>query len=189
MFQSLVSLEDDQITTIVDAVQRWCADQHIDIDSGDGRRAIRIAIDLVQTTSDAAILLDMLKVRLRPATVAECTALLQGHSILIVEDDFLLADEIETALRALGAEIVGPASNLTAALALVATSAVTEALVDIDLGGGVKFDLADELSGQGIPFAFATGYDQSAVPTRHASVPFYQKPIPIEAFAAGNRCS
>jgi hypothetical protein len=80
MFQSLVSLEDDQITTIVDAVQRWCADQHIDIDSGDGRRAIRIAIDLVQTTSDAAILLDMLKVRLRPATVAECTALLQGHA-------------------------------------------------------------------------------------------------------------
>jgi len=184
MLQSLLSLEDDQIATVLDAVQRWCADQHTDIDSGDGRRAIRMAIDLVQTTSDAATLLDTLKVRLAPATVAESKPPLHGHRILIVEDDFLLADEIETALRSLGAEIVGPASNESDALELIALSAVTEAIVDINLGSGVKFDLADQLSGQGIPFPFASGYDQSVVPTRHASVPFYQKPIAIEALVA-----
>ncbi|ANM11077.1 hypothetical protein B5K08_13895 [Rhizobium leguminosarum bv. trifolii] len=48
MLLSLISLNDDEITIVTDAVRQWCGERKLDIDSIEGRRAITIAVDLVQ---------------------------------------------------------------------------------------------------------------------------------------------
>ncbi|OWV77670.1 hypothetical protein ATY77_30010 [Rhizobium sp. R634] len=51
MLQSLISLDDREINLVTDAVQHWCSENKLDIDSVEGRRAITIAVDLVQTNT------------------------------------------------------------------------------------------------------------------------------------------
>ncbi|MGG7581806.1 hypothetical protein NMA58_11930 [Rhizobium sp. YTUHZ045] len=48
MLLSLISLDDSQITIVTDAVRQWCCEKKLDIDSLEGRRAITVAVDLVQ---------------------------------------------------------------------------------------------------------------------------------------------
>ncbi|WP_245496770.1 hypothetical protein [Rhizobium ruizarguesonis] len=45
---SLISLNDDDITIVTDAVRQWCCERRLDIDSIEGRHAITVAVDLVQ---------------------------------------------------------------------------------------------------------------------------------------------
>ncbi|PDS78071.1 hypothetical protein [Rhizobium sp. L43] len=52
MLLSLISLNDDEITVVTDAVRQWCCERKLDIDSIEGRRAITIAVDLVQMNTD-----------------------------------------------------------------------------------------------------------------------------------------
>ncbi|MDK4736179.1 hypothetical protein [Rhizobium sp. CNPSo 3490] len=48
MLLSLISLDDSQITIVTDAVRQWCCEKKLDINSLEGRRAITVAVDLVQ---------------------------------------------------------------------------------------------------------------------------------------------
>ncbi|MBB4289828.1 hypothetical protein GGE16_001868 [Rhizobium leguminosarum] len=52
MLLSLISLNDDEITIVTDAVRQWCCERKLDIDSIEGRRAVTIAVDLVQMNTD-----------------------------------------------------------------------------------------------------------------------------------------
>lgn len=45
---SLISLDDHEITIVTDAVRQWCGEKKLDIDSVEGRRAITVAVDLLQ---------------------------------------------------------------------------------------------------------------------------------------------
>ncbi len=56
MLISLISLTDDQIETVTDAVREWCALNHCAIDSEKGRRAITASVDLVQINASEALL-------------------------------------------------------------------------------------------------------------------------------------
>lgn len=49
---SLISLNDDEITIVTDAVRQWCCQRKLDIDSIEGRYAITVAVDLVQMNTD-----------------------------------------------------------------------------------------------------------------------------------------
>ncbi|RUM17509.1 hypothetical protein EFQ99_34205 [Rhizobium vallis] len=49
MLLSLISLDDSEITIVTDAVRQWCSERKFDIDSIEGRRAITLAVDLIQT--------------------------------------------------------------------------------------------------------------------------------------------
>ncbi|MBX4867126.1 hypothetical protein [Rhizobium bangladeshense] len=48
MLLSFISLDDSEITIVTDAVRQWCCEKKLDIDSIEGRRAIAVAVDLVQ---------------------------------------------------------------------------------------------------------------------------------------------
>jgi hypothetical protein len=48
MLLSLISLDDSQLTIVTDAVRQWCCEKKLDIDSVEGRRAVTVAVDLVQ---------------------------------------------------------------------------------------------------------------------------------------------
>jgi len=97
--------------------------------------------------------------------------------ILVVEDEYLLADTLAEALAELGAEVVGPVGHLAEALALVAAAPVDGAVLDINLHGEMVFPLADILTDRGVPYVFATGYGQENIPDRYKGVPTLSKPI------------
>ena len=103
---------------------------------------------------------------------------LEGQRILIVEDEYLIADDLRDALVVAGAEVLGPAPNVDVAVSLIAGSQqIDAALLDINLRGTMVFDVADTLVARGVPIAFATGYDHWAIPDRFADVPRLEKPI------------
>lgn len=47
MLQTLISLRDDQIDLVLDAVRKWCDERALDIDSDEGRRAVNMAVNLI----------------------------------------------------------------------------------------------------------------------------------------------
>ena len=110
--------------------------------------------------------------------------LLSNCSILVVEDEYLLADEVVTGLKSYGANILGPCPSQQAALDLLdQADRIDGALLDINLRGVQAFDLADALQLRGIPMVFATGYEPTMLPARFASVPRCVKPLRMNAIA------
>jgi CheY-like chemotaxis protein len=115
--------------------------------------------------------------------MASSTFLAERH-ILVVEDDFFIADDLTDMLEAAGAEVVGPAASLAAAHALLArTERLDGAILDINLRGKMVFPLADALRERAIPFIFATGYDRGVIPARFADVRACEKPFSAEQIA------
>ena len=103
---------------------------------------------------------------------------LDGSRILVVEDEYFLANDLSEALTEAGAEVLGPVPNVEAATAFITSGAAIDAAVlDINLHGELVFPAADALCARGIPFAFATGYDQSVMPDRFLKVPRLEKPF------------
>jgi len=98
--------------------------------------------------------------------------------VLVVEDEFYIADDMANALRKLGAEVIGPAPTEEKALGLLSSGvAVDAAVLDVSLRGKGVFPVADALAERGVPFVFATGYDQSAIPVGYEAVPRWEKPF------------
>src|SRR5690348_9428474 len=87
---------------------------------------------------------------------------LRGLRILVVEDNFLVADTICEILADRGCEVVGPAPSLERGWKLAREEALDGAVLDVNLSGEVSFPLAKALAERGIPFLFLTGYDDSA---------------------------
>jgi CheY-like chemotaxis protein len=87
---------------------------------------------------------------------------LLGRSVLVVEDEPLIALELLDALQAAGASIVA-ATNVKEALELIAYVKICGAIVDINLRGGDCSTVCATLTKRSIPFMFYTGY-LSAVP-------------------------
>jgi CheY-like chemotaxis protein len=82
---------------------------------------------------------------------------LVGRSILIVEDEPLVALDVRAALNAAGASVVS-AANCSEALRMVDSPGLSAAIVDIDLGRGEDCsEVCERLSERRIPFLFFTG--------------------------------
>lgn len=97
--------------------------------------------------------------------------------ILIVEDEPLIALQLQSELEDEGYQVIGPAHNLKRGLELVSTEALDAALVDVSLGAQLSVAIADELLARSIPFAFTTGYsDGHLLPERLRRVPCMNKP-------------
>lgn len=103
---------------------------------------------------------------------------LQGRRILVVEDEYFLADELGGALRRAGAALLGPVASVPNALRLLAEGPAPEAAcLDVNLGGADVYPLADALVARSVPFVFSTGYDQAAIPGRFAHIRRLEKPV------------
>ena len=108
---------------------------------------------------------------------AENSAPLAGLRVLVVEDDYFIADEICTTLRDGGAEVLGPAPDIEHGLNLAKNERLDCAVLDINLHGDLAFSLAGELRKRGTPSIFATGYDQSVLPGAFSDSVRLEKPI------------
>jgi DNA-binding NarL/FixJ family response regulator len=109
---------------------------------------------------------------------------LKGCRILVVEDDFFLADDLASALEDHGAEVIGPASTYQdGLLMMVAGGRIDVALLDINLRGEMAYPLADILLDRGVDVMLATGYDRSALPERFYPVVRIEKPFDAAVLA------
>lgn len=102
---------------------------------------------------------------------------LAGRRVLVVEDDWLVANETAQLLQSVGAVIVGPAPDVERARALLQASEIDAALIDINLNGVVSYEIADLLFQRGVKFAFMTGYTREVLPRRFANTPMHEKPF------------
>jgi DNA-binding NtrC family response regulator len=101
--------------------------------------------------------------------------------VLIVEDEYFIANDLARALQFRGAEIIGPVSQLHDAQQQVAEDGFDVAVIDINLGGELAYVIADELQIQQIPFVFATGYEVETIPSRFGQVGRWVKPFELDA--------
>lgn len=107
--------------------------------------------------------------------------------ILVVEDEYLLADDLRRDLSDQGIDVVGPAGSVKDAMALIAGETVDAAVLDITLGREKVFPVAEALTARSIPFVFATGYDEFDLPLAWQGIARFEKPVNALALATNLR--
>ncbi|MBW9115545.1 hypothetical protein JNB88_18055 [Rhizobium cauense] len=182
MLQSLASLSDDDVAAILGTVQKLCAGRKVGIESADGRRAMQIAVNYIESSGSGVGLLEKLISALKQ-TDQNGSSETKPSRVLLVEDDYILATELANALEDRGAIIVGPCATVEDATRQLDAREPTLVVVDINLGQGISFDLPRILMKRGLSFVFMTGYDRHVIPSEYSGVPFYQKPIDVDDFA------
>jgi DNA-binding response OmpR family regulator len=99
--------------------------------------------------------------------------------VLVVEDEPLIALDIEDALTALGVTVRLARSIGEARLGLAVPPAPQLVLLDVVLPDGRSFDLAHEILTLGVPLVFLTGYDHG-IPEALKAVTVVDKPFSTE---------
>ena len=109
---------------------------------------------------------------------------LKGARILLVEDSWHVGNAIKRLLRALGADVAGPAATIADAERLIAERKPDVAIVDINLRDGERANpLLDRLQEESIPVIVITGYTEvSLQPGKVEAI--LQKPVSEERFLA-----
>lgn len=109
--------------------------------------------------------------------------------IFIVEDEFVLAEDLAAELTGLGAEIVAFAQNASRALQLARSESlrIDAAVLDIDLNGQTSFAIVDVLLERAVPVVFCTGYLGIDIPERFNAIPCLTKPVKPRAVMAALR--
>ena len=102
---------------------------------------------------------------------------LRNWHILVVEDEYLLAADLQSGLSEAGAIVIGPVGTLESALeAIRAGEHIDGVILDVNLSGVLAYPIADFLAQLGVPFVFTTGYDQDTIPSRFEHIPRCEKP-------------
>jgi CheY-like chemotaxis protein len=97
--------------------------------------------------------------------------------VLIIENDFLIGEMIESMVRDLGYIVTRTVHRLPSALRELRKENFDGALVNIGIDQQKHgIEIADILKELGVPFGFVTGYSHSLA-ERHEDVPLLQKPF------------
>jgi DNA-binding response OmpR family regulator len=96
--------------------------------------------------------------------------------ILAVEDEALIAMELEDLLEDLGHEVIGPAATVEDALGLLERARPDAAIVDANLGGVSAEPVVEALTAAGIPVVLASGYDAQELKKLGLGAPMVGKP-------------
>jgi DNA-binding response OmpR family regulator len=105
--------------------------------------------------------------------------------VLVMEDNWLIANAITDVLQNAGMSVVGPVADLTHGIALARSAEIDGAVLDIQLVDGNCFAAATILRLRGVPFIFLSGYQSSnLVPPVFRAIPYLQKPEGIQELPA-----
>ena len=99
------------------------------------------------------------------------------RSVLIVEDEMIVAMLMEDLLRSLGVEDVYICADAASALEVVRSSPIDCAVLDLRVRDGSSTEVADALAEKGIPFVFSSGTELGEIDARHAGRPMISKPF------------
>ena len=91
-------------------------------------------------------------------------AMLSGISVLLVEDEYLIALDAEQMLRELGAQSVEIISTFDGAYKRTQTGQFDVAVLDVNINGQLSFPIAGTLKRRKVPVVFATGYSSRERP-------------------------
>jgi CheY-like chemotaxis protein len=102
---------------------------------------------------------------------------LKDLRILVVEDEALVALQLEDMLMEFGCAVIGPASRVAQALELLNGEPVEAAVLDLNIAGELVYPVADELEARGLPYIFVTAYGTSDLTEPYRSRPVLEKPF------------
>jgi DNA-binding NtrC family response regulator len=102
---------------------------------------------------------------------------LRGIRVLILEDDYYSAADLQTVLERSGAKVVGPFCDAAEAAQAIEREQPDCAFVDVNLGDGPSFELPRALTRQKVPFAFVTGYNGDVIPAEFEAAERLEKPF------------
>lgn len=102
--------------------------------------------------------------------------MVQRNRVLVVEDEPLIAWDIEAELSDRMFQVIGPVATTAAALELVEKERLDAAILDINLRKETSYDVAHCLEEKSIPFLFLTG-NKTATLEKFAERPTLAKPI------------
>ncbi len=121
---------------------------------------------------------ELLETRNGTETVAASPGItLAGSSIMLVEDEAIVALAVNDSLTDLGFSVIGPFSRVADAYRALQENQIDAAILDINLNGETVYSLAETLTARNIPFVFATGYSAESIESRFEHIPVLQKPI------------
>lgn len=100
--------------------------------------------------------------------------------LLIVEDEMLIAMQVEDVLAEAGYNPLYLVTSVSEALAIIDNEPFSGALLDISLAGEPVWPVADALAARSIPFILCSGGSVGTVPDHHAHVPMLAKPYQRE---------
>ncbi|MGN7293725.1 HWE histidine kinase domain-containing protein [Rhizobium sp. SAFR-030] len=120
-------------------------------------------------------------VELNAASPAEITELMGDLELLLVEDQMLVAADVEVMLESHGISRVTTAPSAAEALRQLKTFTPDIAILDVNLGSGTSLPIAEELTRRGVPFVFATGYSDRSVIPASFTAPVVRKPYEAQA--------
>jgi two-component SAPR family response regulator len=102
---------------------------------------------------------------------------LQGKVILIVEDNFLVAEDLRRLIEEAGGIVRGPVPTPTEALGLAEADALDGALLDVELRNGTCVAVAQALQRRHVPFVVVSGYDRIDLSPPLRDAPYMGKPV------------
>jgi two-component sensor histidine kinase/CheY-like chemotaxis protein len=109
---------------------------------------------------------------------------LPAGKVLVVEDELLIALELCQGLEREGWKVVGPATSVEEAMAIIDRHAdIDVAILDINLGGQLAYPIADRLRASGVPYVFCSGYEKPEDSERRAGDRIVRKPVNIRLLA------
>lgn len=109
----------------------------------------------------------------------EGAGVLQGKRVLVVEDEWLLAEHLRNVVEDAGGTAIGPVATVQAALALLdgLPQPPDAATLNVRLADDLSYPVADRLVADGVPFAFITANRVNDLPERFRDRPAIAKPF------------
>ncbi len=105
-------------------------------------------------------------------------------TVLIVEDQPLIASLLQTMLEELRFTGIIIADNVESAMAVAGGQSFGLALLDINVGGKDVYPIADALRSAGTPVVFTTGYRRGDIRSDWKNAPILEKPFTLQQLAA-----
>ena len=103
--------------------------------------------------------------------------LFKGLKVFVVEDESLVAMQLEDMLLDFGCDIVGMAMRVKRAIEMLdGTDKVDMAILDVNIGGDKVYPVAEWLRERKVPIVFATGYGRAGVDAEWQDCEILQKP-------------
>ena len=103
-----------------------------------------------------------------------------AQTILLVEDEMIIAFDISDRLEDSGFSIDGPHPSVDKALAALEKSRPDGAVLDVQLTDGTVYPVADKLKSMGVPIVFHSGHARSEdLASRYPGASVCTKPCPL----------
>ncbi|MFB9950804.1 HWE histidine kinase domain-containing protein [Rhizobium puerariae] len=115
------------------------------------------------------------------APKADIPSRLSEIELLLVEDQMLIAADVEAMLAHHGISKVTTTPSVADAFRRLKDFTPDVAILDVNLGSGTSLPIAEELIRRGVPFVFATGYSDKSIIPASFSAPVVRKPYEATA--------